>query len=424
MMNKLFIFGEYGRTMNYGIGTYIQNIITSFVNSFSITVVTLNTPDKEPSFFSEKGIRYISIPNLYFSRIKEKDFSEKEERKRYCLYVVSILSHHIFKSDKIIFHLNHTHDYFLALLLKQNWSQSNIVLTIHYFTWTFALQGNISYLAKIMTKKEIDLTSFEKGIIYSGLFEQKLFNIVDHIIYLSQSSGYLLENYYEISKTKINLIPNGLSDRAVKTNKNRLRQYYNISSDEKMILFVGRIENAKGVNLLIEAFKLVLKEISNVHLYLVGEGNLNDYILLCNPIWKKITFCGKLDQEQIDHFYQMSDIGILPSLFEQCSYVLIEMMMFGLPIIGTTAIGIDEMLKEGVNGRKVQIVEEESSISFSLHELKQTILDMLLKESLTIYSMENRREYLKKYTNNCMKFHLEKVYENKNIYEIDFPEKS
>ena len=53
---------------------------------------------------------------------------------------------------------------------------------------------------------------------------------------------------------------------------------------------------------------------------------------------------GRLNKEQVYDFYQIADIGVMPSMHEQCSYVAIEMMMFGLPMIISTTTGLKEMM--------------------------------------------------------------------------------
>lgn len=73
--------------------------------------------------------------------------------------------------------------------------------------------------------------------------------------------------------------------------------------------------------------------------------------------WSKIIFSGRLPKELIYKFYQIADVGILPSFAEQCSYVAIEMMMHGLPIVGTDSTGLSEMIIDGENGYKVNLNE-------------------------------------------------------------------
>ena len=67
----------------------------------------------------------------------------------------------------------------------------------------------------------------------------------------------------------------------------------------------------------------------------VGDGFYSYYLNSCNPTWNKITFTGKLNKEDLYKLYQIADIGVLPSFHEQCSYVAIEMMMYGIPLVAS-----------------------------------------------------------------------------------------
>lgn len=406
-MIHLYLFDKEGRASAYAIGTYIRSVISVCVRlPFIITVVHLKVQGDFLITVSEKGVRSINIPILREIEGDEK----KEDRKKNCQEVVSILKPYISNTDSLIFHLNYTQDYFLADTLKTEWPDSKVVLTVHYFTWCFALYGNYSYLAHIINKEGIGLSDFEKEVIYSGLFEQQLFKITDKIICLSQFAQEILQDYYDIPLEKTIFIPNGLPDKYQEKDSNLIRQLYHIPPEEKMILFVGRLDRIKGVSYLIEAFKEVIKEIPEAHLYLIGDGRFADYISLCNPCWNKITFCGKLQPEQVFDFYRMSNLGVLPSMHEQCSYVAIEMMMHGLPFIGSTSTGLDEMIKEGVNGYKVHLQEDGPFVKIPIADFSTLIIKMLKLKSLKKISFNNQKLYLEKYTDIKMENKLKCLY--------------
>lgn len=410
-MNHLYIFDEKGRASAYGIGTYIRNVISLCVKEhMSISVVTLSTKE-EAENSSINGVQYINIPLLKDADGKLYDLEEKEKRKEYCKYVILFLQYYVSEMDSLIFHLNYTQDYYLAESLKQRWPTGKIVLTVHYFTWCFALSGNVHQLSQIVLKRCDDLSDVEKDVIYSSLFEQHLFQLVDKVICLSEFAYQVLQDYYDVAKDKISLIPNGQKDYVYRLEKSVLRKKYGIPDNERMFLFVGRLDHIKGVEYLIEAFKMVVQQERFVHLYIVGDGAcLKEYLQQCNHYWRWITFCGRLAPEQITDFYTMSDIGVIPSMHEQCSYVAIEMMMYGLPIIGTDSTGLDEMIKNEVNGYKIHLQEENDHIVFPVDELVSRINDCLHLSSLDEYSYQSRTLYLQRYTDTCMQNKLCQLY--------------
>lgn len=410
-MNQLYLFDEKGRASVYGIGTYIQSVISACaVSDFNITVVTLRSYVEATTMTTNNGVRYIDIPLLLDYAGKELDLEQKENRKRYCQYVVSELEQYVSSADSHIFHLNYTQDYFLAECLKGKWMESKIILTIHYFTWCFALQSNITRLSSIISKNVNDLSDFEKEVIYSGQFEQQLFKLADEIICLSHFAKQILIDYYEIPTCKLWLINNGLTDYHTGMDKMQLREKYGIPGNEKMILFVGRLDHIKGLQYLIEAFKEIVASTQSVHLYIIGDGSFKEYLPLCYPIWKRITFCGRLLPEQVAEFYEMSDIGVLPSMHEQCSYVAIEMMMHSLPIIGTDSLGLDEMIIDGLNGYKVHLQEKNDCVSFPIEELVAFLYNFIQLPSLDKYAKQSRMLYSQRYTNESMKQNINQLY--------------
>lgn len=410
-MNHLYIFDEKGRASLYGVGTYIRNIVSICLKcSIPVSVVTLSTKGEVNSLIAD-SIQYINIPLLRTVDGILYDLEDKDKREEYSLYVITVLQSFVSDKESLIFHLNYTQDYFLADCLKHRWPSGKIVLTVHYFTWCFALFGNVYQLSQIVSKKSEELSDMEKDVIYSSLFEQRLFKLVDNIICLSSFAYQVLQEYYEVPADKISLIPNGQKDNVKRMDKSVLRKKYGIPDNERMILFVGRLDHIKGVEYLIEAFKKIIIQGQFVHLYIIGDGAcMKEYLEQCNPYWRWITFCGRLVPEQIADFYKMSDLGVIPSMHEQCSYVAIEMLMYGLPIIGTDSTGLNEMIEDGVNGYKIHLQEEKDRVIFPVEELISRINHCLHAFSLDEYSYQSRILYLQRYTDERMRDKLCQLY--------------
>ena len=82
------------------------------------------------------------------------------------------------------------------------------------------------------------------------------------------------------------------------------------------------------------------------------------------------------------------DIGIIPSYYEQCPYVAIEMMMYGLPIVVSDANGLRDMFTDKENAVVVPLGDRQNSKEFTGH-----IRDALM---LLLESEQLRRELGKK----------------------------
>lgn len=198
------------------------------------------------------------------------------------------------------------------------------------------------------------------------------------------------------------VIPNGIT-----LNRYEKKQSLNIdiSNDEKVILYVGRLNAIKGVEYLIEAMDKVNRNYSNARLLLVGDGNLRR--ILENRVEKLglsrcITFVGLVSTQDVSKYLANADIFVLPSLSEGFPNVILEAMAVGLPIITTKIRGLPEIVKEGING---YLVDPKNS-----DQLADKILDLLNNVEIAAMISENNRNDIKKYEWENIVKELENVY--------------
>ena len=120
-------------------------------------------------------------------------------------------------------------------------------------------------------------------------------------------------------------------------------------------------------------------------------------------IWSKVCFTGKIPKDQLYTFYQIADAGTLPSFSEQCSYVGIEMLMHGLPWIGTNSSGLKEMV-DGLYC--LPLNEEGEDLTLSTELLSQWLIEILKQPR----PAEFRNRFEKYYTLSTLKENLYSIY--------------
>lgn len=345
-MKKVYIFNELNRSSEYGIGTYVSQLVECLKDCSDIfcNVIMLNSEEKE--FVCEKKETY-SI--YYIPKLANTNNSSEKYYRNVFYFIATNIIDDVY-SD-LIFHLNYLWEYDLIYYIRKFYPGSKIVFTIHHQQWAFALCGNIELYKRIIEKSTCDeLTVDDKEYILNGhKLELDFYKSVDKIIVLSDFTKRILLEIYAIEENKISCIYNGLPDAYLPISvdeKISLRHKYLFNEEEKLILYVGRLDEIKGISFLIEAFKRVLKIYPNSYLLLVGEGDYSKCLRDSSNYWRRIIFTGYLEKNILYDMYRIADIGILFSFHEQCSFSAIEMMMFDLPIISTDSTGLKEMFPE------------------------------------------------------------------------------
>jgi len=153
------------------------------------------------------------------------------------------------------------------------------------------------------------------------------------------------------------IIPNGidLSEFRNLPEREKLRQRYPVLKDKKVILFLGRINWKKGLDILVKAYSALVKDKDSVHLLIVG-GDEGGYIRKVKRwvsdygIEQRVTFTGILTGNEKLEAYAGSDIFVLPSYSENFGIAAVEAMACGIPVIVTDRVGIFKEIKENKAG--------------------------------------------------------------------------
>jgi len=141
-----------------------------------------------------------------------------------------------------------------------------------------------------------------------------------------------------------------LSEDKVKQLKKELLE---IEEDVKAILFVGRLHPMKNIETLLYAHKKVLETHRNVILAVVGTGpeekKCRELVERLGLI-DKVKFLGYIPHEQIAKYYNIADIYVLTSLWEEWSNTIMEAMASGVPVIATNVGGNPHLVKDKETG--------------------------------------------------------------------------
>lgn len=195
------------------------------------------------------------------------------------------------------------------------------------------------------------------------------------------------------------VIPLGVVDRAL--------EYHPRSPDGSIrILFVGRFERRKGIHLLLEAAAILVRENPQVEFHLVGENThptdsgvtfreAFEALHAHEPESRRIHFPGEVTEEQLYQQYAECDIYCQPSLYESFGLTFVEAMMFGKPVVGCRAGGMEEVIEHDSCG----LLCEPLNLCSLLRALRRLIENESLRKE---FGARARRLYEARFTARTM----------------------
>ena len=406
---SIFLFDEECRGQNYGIGTYVNQLIEVLKGTrYSVFSVHLKSGRTHAlAIRKEETITHIYVGDLH-RKCYKKDWNTIH--RQYYRSVSLVLSPFL-KVNSSLFHMNYVQMAALADCLKAMCPHSQTILTVHYTDWSFALLGNHTRLQEILGSSLQDDNS--ESVVESIENWRNDLKHFDRIIAIAKHSYQDLMDIYQVPEEKLTCIPHGLEDKypgLSPVERNRLRQKFGFTDTDKILIFAGRLDAVKGVFLLIKAFRVLKRQYPELRLIIAGDGNYKEVLADCQPEWAWVTFTGFVDKPTLYELYSISDIGVLPSLHEEFGFVALEMMMMEVPLIVGETTGLSELMVPNKTGVLVKWGEEESK---NINHLAEAIAWFIENpEQCQEYARWGRERYLNLYSGSMFREHMLAMYCN------------
>ncbi len=250
----------------------------------------------------------------------------------------------------------------------------NGIYQFHSFTGGFLSHKNrIPYILSprgMFLKDMIRRKGFLKKKIYIKIFEERVINNAKmiHCTSFDEKEGVIEMG---INPEKIFVIPNPVEFPET--------EEFQFKKNNNQILFLGRINWKKGLDILIPAFKNVLKEIPDAKLIIAGPDDgyldrvkkwINEYKLNEN-----IEITDEVKGENKIKLIMNSDISILPSYFENFGMSVVESLYYRTPVIISDKVALKDYIKKYNCG----IVSK-----LNIDEISNSIIKLLKDEKLRI----------------------------------------
>ena len=272
------------------------------------------------------------ITSVYIPEKIVKEFDNKYYKR-----AAQLVFCHFQNLQNVVLHANMPEQYLFTNEAKELF-RCPLVFTFHF------LMGFYSYYDKISGYNDENI---DKG----NVLEKYMLASADHIICVTKFSQRAITKLREVDPTKTSVIYNGKSLINGSSEKvQNLKIRYGFLPDDRLILYAGQLEPRKGIDKLIKAFLLIKEWFPKTKLVIAGSGEYNSYLPLAHECIGRICFTGKLDKNVLYDFYRFSEMGVIPSQYEQCSYVAIEMMQYGLPLIISDVPGLNELVTHTKTG--------------------------------------------------------------------------
>lgn len=185
-----------------------------------------------------------------------------------------------------------------------------------------------------------------------------------------------------------------------KNNGDYLKKRYNIASLNPVVLFVGRVDKEKNINVLIKAFPKVLTS-SHAKLVIAGKGKERSNLVNLSKklgIDKNVIFTGFISEKELPDLYRIADLFVIASIAELQSIATLEAMASGLPIIATKAIALPELVYNGKNGYLFNVGDVKTLANQILEIIRNPRLKKKMSEnSLKIISHHALNKTIKSY---------------------------
>lgn len=301
---------------------------------------------------------------------------EKIEKKKLITDIPEFLTNvfNFIDENKITYDLIYAHYYMSGIIGMRIKKKYKIPLFVTFHT--LALMKNL--VARNESEKE-SLRRVESELL--------LTKNADKIIATSSQDAEYLATLYNCPKNKIFVITPGIDLKTFKPqDKTKAKQIVGAEKDHKIILFVGRIEPLKAIDVILYAMKILSGDKSSAGLclwILGGDTNgesgkwskelkrLNQLRKLLN-ISTEVTFVGRKHQSELSNYYNASEIVILSSHYESFGIVALEAMACGIPIIITDTAGI-----AGLFGKEDSLITSANNPLM----LAEKIKDLLTQEN-------------------------------------------
>jgi D-inositol-3-phosphate glycosyltransferase len=251
-------------------------------------------------------------------------------------------------------------------------------------------------------KNRIARTQAEREGEYRLEGERQVLRRADRVIAATIAEVTQLRFLYKANASKLVVIPPGVDvSHFYPIPADEAKLYVGLKPDDRMVLFVGRIEPLKGLDTLIQAMSsLRLPEKQRVHLAIIGgdpaaspremSAEMARLQKLCDDlsVGQTVVFLGKRDQDRLPYYYSAAELLVMPSHYESFGMVALEAMACGTPVIASEVGGLAYLVRDGETGFTIPDQEPDALCEKSSWLLNDPDLHRAMSERAVEYAQD------------------------------------
>jgi glycogen synthase len=193
--------------------------------------------------------------------------------------------------------------------------------------------------------------------------ERRLCEIPQRVIFVSEALKTIMCRDFDVPRERARVVRNGVdihaaTARLTKLRRSELRRRF-APAGEKIVVFAGYLSTEKGLFALLNSAQLVLNSGLKVRYLLAGpladqvRDEFDEIISSDARLASAVQWLGPLKHENAMKLIAAADIFVHPTLFDACSYVALEAMAHGTPVIASDVGGFPEIMEHDVTGHLI-----------------------------------------------------------------------